>query len=66
MRAFLSKFYRRELGYGNIRLIKPYIEYVDVEADFRDVFETGVFTRGKNVKEFAQRPVFKLAQNTHF
>ena len=27
----------------NIRLIKPYIDYVDVEDDFREVFESGVF-----------------------
>ena len=39
----------------NIRLIKPYIDYVDVEDDFREVFESGVFTRGKNVEKFAHK-----------
>ena len=39
----------------NIRLIKPYIDYVDVEDDFREVFESGVFTRGKNVEQFAHK-----------
>ena len=45
----------RTSGDGKYSFDKPYIEYVDVEAEFRDVFETGVFTRGKNVEEFAQR-----------
>ena len=35
-----------------IRLIKPYITYEEVENDFRDVFESGMFTRGKNVETF--------------
>jgi perosamine synthetase len=34
-----------------IRLIKPYIKYSDVEADFKKVFETGMFTRGEYVPQ---------------
>jgi len=40
---------------NGIRLIKPYIEYADVEAEFREVFETGIFTRGSYVNKFAQK-----------
>ena len=35
-----------------IRLIKPYIEFTSIEQDFKKIFESGVFTRGQNVKEF--------------
>lgn len=35
-----------------IRLMKPYLSFDDVEADFRAVFESGVFTRGGNVDAF--------------
>lgn len=38
-----------------VRLIKPYIEYHEVEADFRKVFAEGIFTRGSNVNQFAQK-----------
>lgn len=34
-----------------IRLIKPYIEFEDVEADFRKIFESGMLTKG----EYARR-----------
>jgi perosamine synthetase len=37
---------------NRVRLIKPYISYEDVEASFREVFESGIFTRGKNVDAF--------------
>lgn len=37
---------------SDIRLMKPYIAFAEVEADFRDVFESGIFTRGKNVEAF--------------
>jgi len=30
------------------RLMKPYIEFDEVEADFREIFDSGIFTRGKN------------------
>ena len=37
---------------SGIRLMKPYITFEEVEDDFRDVFESGMFTRGKNVVAF--------------
>lgn len=33
-----------------IRLMKPYIGFDEVEADFRAVFDSGIFTRGPNVE----------------
>lgn len=33
-----------------IRLMKPYISFEEVEAEFRDVFDTGIFTRGRYVE----------------
>ncbi|MGV8059401.1 MAG: DegT/DnrJ/EryC1/StrS family aminotransferase [Smithellaceae bacterium] len=38
-----------------IKLIKPYISFEEVEAEFRDIFEGGCFTRGKNVSAFAEQ-----------
>lgn len=35
-----------------IKLIKPYITFDEVQAEFRDVFESGWFTKGKYVEEF--------------
>lgn len=35
-----------------IRLMKPGIRFEDVEADFREVFESGMFTRGHHVEAF--------------
>jgi perosamine synthetase len=35
-----------------IRLIRPYIEYEEVEVAFRQVFASGMFTRGDNVEGF--------------
>lgn len=37
-----------------IRLIKPYITFSDVEDDFKGIFESGFFTKGKNVQAFGQ------------
>jgi dTDP-4-amino-4,6-dideoxygalactose transaminase len=37
-----------------IRLIKPYLSFDEVEADFREVFESGIFTRGRQVEAFRQ------------
>jgi len=37
-----------------IRLIKPYISFDDVEAEFREIFESGWFTRGRHVASFAE------------
>lgn len=36
-----------------IKLIKPYISFDEVEAEFREIFESGWFTRGKHVAAFA-------------
>lgn len=38
-----------------IKLIKPYISFDEVEADFREIFETGWFTRGKHVIAFTEK-----------
>lgn len=35
---------------NNIRLMKPYISYEEVEAEFKAVFDSGIFTRGRNVE----------------
>lgn len=40
-----------------IRLIRPYVEFAEVEAGFRDVFASGMFTRGENVEAFRQEIV---------
>lgn len=37
---------------SQIRLMKPYIGFDEVEAEFREVFETGTFTRGHHVEAF--------------
>lgn len=40
-----------------IRLIKPYIEFSEVEEEFRAVFDSGIFTKGQNVEAFRQELV---------
>jgi perosamine synthetase len=40
---------------NEIRLMKPYIKFEDVENEFRSVFESGTFTRGKNVEAFRRQ-----------
>lgn len=35
---------------SQIRLMKPYISFDEVEAEFRDVFDSGIFTRGRFVE----------------
>jgi len=37
---------------NDIRLMRPYFRFDEVEADFRAVFESGMFTRGEHVREF--------------
>lgn len=37
---------------SQIRLMKPYITFDEVEAEFREVFESGMFTRGRHVEAF--------------
>lgn len=38
----------------NIQLIKPYLSFDEVEADFREIFASGMFTRGSHVDAFRQ------------
>lgn len=38
---------------SEIRLMRPYLHFDEVEADFRAVFESGIFTRGDHVRAFA-------------
>lgn len=35
-----------------IKLIKPYISFDEVENEFKDIFDSGWFTKGKYVEEF--------------
>jgi perosamine synthetase len=37
-----------------IRLIRPYISFAEVEAEFRAVFESGILTKGINVEAFRE------------
>ena len=37
-----------------IKLIKPYISFDEVETEFRNIFESGWFTKGSNVKKFKE------------
>jgi perosamine synthetase len=37
-----------------IKLIKPYISFSDVEEEFKEIFESGIFTRGKYTGEFVE------------
>lgn len=40
---------------NQIRLMKSYISFEDVEAEFRQVFETGMFTRGPFIQQFKDK-----------
>lgn len=49
-----------------IRLMKPYISFDEVEADFRGVFESGMFTRGQHVEAFRKELAsFTGARHVH-
>ncbi|WP_447590771.1 DegT/DnrJ/EryC1/StrS family aminotransferase [Aquipseudomonas campi] len=37
---------------SQIRLMRPYISFDEVEAEFREVFDSGIFTRGQHVEAF--------------
>ncbi len=37
-----------------IKLIKPYITFEEVQEEFKEIFETGWFTKGKFVEEFRE------------
>lgn len=36
-----------------IRLMKPYLSFEEVESDLRAIFDSGMFSRGHHVREFA-------------
>lgn len=38
-----------------IKLIQPYISFEDVKEDFEDIFNSGWFTKGKNVEAFREK-----------
>jgi len=38
-----------------VRLARPYISYDEVEEEFREVFESGIFTRGQHVEVFSEQ-----------
>jgi len=40
---------------SNIRLMKPYISFDEVEAEFKEVFESGIFTRGRHAENLRQQ-----------
>jgi perosamine synthetase len=40
---------------NDIRLMKPYITFEEVESEFRNVFESGIFTRGQHVEAFRKQ-----------
>lgn len=49
-----------------LRLMKPYISFDEVEADFREVFASGMFTRGQHVEAFRKELVsFTGAKHVH-
>jgi len=37
-----------------IKLIRPYISFEEVESEFREIFESGIFTRGRFVGELSE------------
>ena len=52
---------------SNIRLMQPYISFDEVEADFRSVFKSGMFTRGEHVEAFRNDLAkFTGAKHVHF
>jgi perosamine synthetase len=51
---------------SQVRLMKPYITFHDVEADFRSVFDSGIFTRGQHVEAFRKEiAAFTGARHVH-
>lgn len=50
----------------SVRLMKPYITFEEVEADFRGVFDSGTFTRGQHVEAFrTELAAFTGARHVH-
>ncbi len=51
---------------SNVSLMKPYISFDEVEADFRGVFDSGMFTRGEHVEAFRKElAAFTGAKHVH-
>ena len=49
-----------------VRLMKPYISFEEVEAEFREVFASGMFTRGEHVEAFRKElAAFTGAKHVH-
>lgn len=49
---------------NDIRLMKPYITFEEVESEFRGVFDSGIFTRGQHVEAF-RRQIAEYAGAKH-
>lgn len=51
---------------SQIRLMKPYIGFDEVEAEMRQIFESGIFTRGQHVEAFRKEIcAYTGARHTH-
>lgn len=51
---------------SQIRLMKPYIGFDEVEAEMREIFDSGMFTRGKHVDAFRKEIcAYTLAPHAH-
>ena len=49
-----------------IRLIRPYISFEEVEADLRQIFADGIFTRGQHVEAFRKEiSAYAGVRHTH-
>jgi dTDP-4-amino-4,6-dideoxygalactose transaminase len=52
---------------SDIRLMRPYLEFDEVEADFREIFASGMFTRGRQVEAFRNElSAYTGAPHVHF
>ncbi len=51
---------------NNIRLMKSYLSFEEVEMEFRHIFNTGIFTRGEQVEAFRKElALFTGAKHAH-
>jgi perosamine synthetase len=51
---------------SQIRLMKPYIAFDEVEAELREIFDGGIFTRGQHVEAFRKEICsYTGARHTH-
>ncbi len=49
-----------------IRLIKPYIEFNEVNNEFKEIFQSGIFTRGKYSAQLPLGLMNILVVSIHF